>query len=195
MTTLEAISRILVSAQLNAVASLSSPDANTTKAISLLDSERKRVLELGWDFNQDYNYPLTAVAGIISVPTTPWVALNVDVQPYNSYRDIVVRDGKLYDKTNRTFTFSETSINVDVTWLVDFDTLPLVAQEYLVACTSVKFAVQVSVDPDVARQLRLDEMRAWFALKQRDTTQSSASHLNRHPTAQIAQNWPKIRTF
>lgn len=199
MLRLDAINRVLTSAQIQPVASLTSPDSLVSKAITFVDNVTLRVCEQGWDFNQDYDWPLTPVSNQIPVPTVAagftWDALNVDVRPENSEgKDIVVRDGKLWNKTDRTFTFIRvTPLYVDITWDIDFDNLPLVAQEYIVACASVQFISHVAVDPETAKALRAEEARAWFLLKQRDTQQSSASVLNRHPINQLQSLWPVVR--
>lgn len=194
MLELDAVNRILTSAQMPVVASLASPDEFTSKAIVFLASERKRILEQGWDFNQDYDYTLTPTAGEFILPTTPWTVLAIDIPSWNSNgKDIVQRDGKLYDKTNNTFTFTESSLDATITWDIDFDDLPLFAQEYVVACSSVRFAVHVNVDRETAQFLRIEEQKAWARMKQADTQQSEASPLKRYPLAQIASKWPPIR--
>lgn len=190
---IDAVNRILVSAQLATVTTLSSPDVLVAKAMTILDDTVLRELERGWDFNQDYNYELLPTASQFILPTTPWTVLSLDIRPVNSVsKDITVRDGKLWDKTNHTSTFTEASILADITWAIDFDKLPLVFQEYVVASASTRFAVEVSVDPDIAQQLRANEARAWQALKQRDNTQSSQSSWSRWPMNLISRRYPRF---
>lgn len=194
MIQLDAVNRILTSAQMPTVASLSSPDEFTSKAITILEDTKKRTLEMGWDFNQDYDYSLTPTANEYPLPTTPWTVLALDITDANAGgKDIVVREGQLYDRTNNTFTFTETELLATITWNIDFDDLPLVAQEYIVACASVKFAVHVSVDGATAQFLRLEEARAWARLKQADTQQGEKSPMKRNPLYNIARKWPVIR--
>lgn len=193
MLRLDAVNRILVSAQMQPVATLSSPDRLVSKATTILDDTVLRELERGWDFNTDYDYELTPTASEFILPTTPWSVLALDIRRVNSYgKDIVVRDGKLWDRTNHTSTFTEATINADITWDIDFDNCPLVFQEYAVACASVRFAVEVSVDPSIAQQLRVNEARTWAALKQRDTQQAELTVYDRWPLNSIASKWPGI---
>lgn len=193
MLILDGVNRILVSAQMQPVASLSSPDRLTSKAQQILEDTTDRELERGYDFNQDYDYTLTPTASQFPIPTSPWTVLSLDIRPENSNgKDLVVRDGKLWDRTNHTATFTESTFKADITWAIDFDNCPLVFQEYVVACASVRFAVEVSVDPMVAQQLRANEARAFHNLKSRDTQQASLTILNRWPLNAIARKWPRI---
>ena len=192
MDRLAGVNRVLVSAQLQPVASLSSPDRLVSKATTILDDTSAREQEKGWDFNENYDVELTLASGNFTVPTTPWTVLALDVRPDQSSKDIVVRDGKLYDKTNNTFTFTEATIDVDIVYLITFDNLPLAFQEYVVACASVRFAVEVSVDPQTAAQLRMYEARAWQAVKSRTSKQESLSIYNRWPLNAISRRWPRM---
>ncbi len=190
MNELEAVNRILVSAQMQPVASLSSPDRMTSKAQQILTDTSLREQERSWDFNSDYEFELTASAGQFTIPTTPWTVLSLDIQPYNSNgKDIVVRDGKLWDRTNHTFTFAETTIKVDITWAIDFDNCPLVFQEKAVAAACVRFAIEVSVDPQIAAGLVQNKRDAEALLRVRDTAQSSQSIYDRWPLSEVSRRW------
>lgn len=190
MLILDAVNRVLVSAQLQPVTTLASPDRLVSKANTIIEDVRRRELEKGWNFNEEYDLPVAAVATIIAVPAS---TLAVDIRPENcGGKDIVVRNGQMYNRTDLTNDFGTQTLKLDVIYDITFDNCPLVFQEYVVACASVKFAVQVSVDPDTARQLRSDEARAWQRLRQSDTQQSSLSVLNRYPIVQIARRWPQI---
>lgn len=192
MLELDAVNRVLVSAQMQPVTALSSPDRMTAKANQILTDTSAREQEKGWEFNSNYDVTLTLSAGNFNVPTTPWTVLSLDVRPDQSSKDIVVRDGKLYDRTNNTFTFTEATIDVDITYLITFDNLPLVFQEYVVACAAVRFAIEVSVDKETATALRGYEARAWRELKARDTQQSSLTIYNRWPLNAISRRWPTL---
>lgn len=193
MDRLAAVNRILVSAQLEPVASLTgSLDRLETKAVTMLDDAVLRELEKGWDFNTDHDYPLTLSAGNFNVPTTPWTVLALDVRTDQSDKEIVVRDGKLYDKTNRTFTFTEATIDVDITWKIDFDNCPLAFQEQAVAFASVRFAVQVAVDPQTASQLREDKAEAKAQMRHADTQQAELSIYRRWPLNWVSRRWPRL---
>jgi len=194
MLELDAVNRILVSAQLQPVSSLSSPDRLVSKAIQILEDTNLRKLERGWDFNTDYSYPLAPTASEFPVPTTPWSVLALHIARENSNgKHIVVRDGKLWDKTNHTSTFTEDEFKADITWAIDFDDLPLAFQECVVASASTRFAVEVSADPAIAQQLLMYEIEAWKTLKQRDTQQSGATIYDRWPLNAIADKWTRIR--
>lgn len=189
MIRLDAVNRVLVSAQLQPVAALTSPDRDTSKAITFLDDTVTRELEKGWGFNTNYDETLTAVAGAFTVPAG---TLSLDVRADQSSKEIVVRNGALYDKTNNTAVFTEPTIKVDRIIAITFDNCPLVFQEWAVARASVIMAVQRSVDTVIANQLRDDESRAWRELKARDTQQSGLSVYNRWPLNMVSRRWPRL---
>lgn len=192
MLELAGVNRILVSAQLPTVTTLSSPDRLVAKAQQILEDTTLRELERGWDFNTDYDYTLSPTASEFIVPTTPWAVLALHVRRENTSKDITVRDGKLWDKTNHTATFTEATMKADITWSIDFDNAPLFFQELSVACASVRFAMEVSVDPSIVQQLIRNEARAWHTAKQRDTQQSQVTAFDRWPLNSISRAWPRI---
>jgi|GEM_PF-6339703 len=187
MLSLEATNKVLRAGQINPVASLSSPDRFTTRAIAILEQEKLRVLEKGWDFNTDYEYVLSESGGAIAVPTD---ALAIDIWPQNSGKDVVARSGYLYNKTDNTAVWATgTTIKAEIVRDITFDNLPPVMQTYIVDCACLEFAITVTVDAQTAGQLREAKQRSWEEVKRRDTTQASYNPRRRGNLAYIASRW------
>ena len=191
ITSLEAVNRILRVGQINPVTSTTPPiDRYTALAVAILEEELVRVLTFGWYFNTDYNYQLNAVLGQIAVPAD---ALSIDIEPQNSNgKDIVDRNGYLYDRTNNTATFTESYIKATVVRYVTFDNCPLEIQEYIITCAQLEFASKATVDQATVYNIEKTKMDRWQALKRADTTKDSLNTQNRYPINQIARTWPII---
>jgi hypothetical protein len=83
------------------------------------------------------------VSGNIFVPAT---ALQVSDNKFanNQKYQTVLRDGKLYDKINHTYTFTAGSIiKCDVVWKFDFTDLPQVFKDYITQRATRVFAGRV----------------------------------------------------
>jgi hypothetical protein len=125
----------------------------------IIEATKEEVLAEGWSFNTDENWALAIdTEGYITTPST---ALRID--PSSPSANIIVKGGKLYDKTNQTYKFT-TSVGCDIVWDLDFDELPLPAQQYIVL-KSARIAYQRLVgDLNVVDVLMKDEQEAKLRL-------------------------------
>lgn len=110
-------------------------------ALYILDSVNREVQGEGWHFNTEVNYPFTPdTNGNIYVPNNVLQLSdnkNENVQQYQT----VVRNGKLYDKIEHTYTFPTTNpIKCDVVWLFDFEDIPQVFKDYITQRATRVFA-------------------------------------------------------
>lgn len=140
-TKLQAINQMLSGIGQAPVVSLDIANPEIALAEAILDAVNREVQGEGWHFNTEVNYPFTAdVNGQIAVP------LNVLQLSDNKYSNTqkyqtVLRDGKLYDKINHTYTFTAGStVKCDVVWFFDFEDLPQVFKDYITQRASRVFA-------------------------------------------------------
>ncbi len=107
----------------------------TISAISLLDSELKRVQLRGFDFNTEENYTLKPdVDGYIKVPSN-MTKIEVNQRYLNRF---VVRDSKIYDKVNHTFIINQ-PLKATVTFSLTFEEVPEVVRRYVMMSAAYKF--------------------------------------------------------
>jgi hypothetical protein len=102
------------------------PDA--IDALRRLDKTLVDVLTEGWEFNTEYEYPLTRdVNGHIYVPTNvlelDWVKTTYGIDP-------VQRGNRLYDRKNHTYVFDD-DLKVTIIVSLNFDELPQSARAYI----------------------------------------------------------------
>ena len=102
------------------------------QASSVLIEVKKEVLSEGWDFNTDegYTFP-TDLAGYISVPSTVLDIASAD-------GDVVVRDWRLYSKSNQSAIFTEPQ-DMNVIWDMDFNTLTHPIRNFIMIRAARKF--------------------------------------------------------
>lgn len=97
-------------------------------ALDFLRSVSRATQLEGWDFNTDTELPIDPDAnGNIPLP-----ANTLKVKSAASRPDIKVaqRGPRLYDRINRTFTFTETVL-VDIVQMLPFEELPEAARQYI----------------------------------------------------------------
>lgn len=113
----------------------------------------------GWHFNTEDNYPLSPEVGtgIISLPTN-LCSWDLDVYRHPT-SDVTVRSNKLYDKINRTFSFSETMYG-RACLLLPFTDMPEVLRHYTTIKAGRIFSDRMVGDSELNGFTRLDEARA-----------------------------------
>ena len=73
-------------------------------------------------------------------------------------RDVVVRNGRLYDLVNHTDEFTET-LYLDLVTLYAFEDLPNPFQRYITYRAAVRAATQLVSNPQLAQLLKEDEFK------------------------------------
>jgi hypothetical protein len=140
------------------VVSLDIANPEIATALSILDNVNREVQGEGWHFNTEVNYPFTPDSnGEITVPTN--VLQLSDNKTSNSQQyQTVLRNGKLYDKVFHTFIFpGNDPVLCDVVWLVDFEDLPQVFQDYITQRAARVFAGSVVGSKDMFQFNQQDE--------------------------------------
>jgi hypothetical protein len=140
-TTLQAINQMLTSIGQAPVVSLDIANPEIATALSILENVNREVQGEGWHFNSEVDYPFTPDANDeIIVPSNVLQISdnkNSNVQQYQT----VLRGGKLYDKVNHTYKFTNpVPVRCDVVWLFDFEDLPQVFKDYITQRASRVFA-------------------------------------------------------
>lgn len=140
-TKLQAINQMLSGIGQAPVVSLDIANPEIALAEAILDAVNREVQGEGWHFNTEVNYPFTAdVNGQIAVPINVLQLSDNKISNVQKYQT-VLRDGKLYDKINHTYTFTAGStVKCDVVWFFDFEDLPQVFKDYITQRSARVFA-------------------------------------------------------
>jgi len=129
---LPAVNQILQSCGQAPVTTLDQTNPDVAIAYQTLLEVSREVQAEGWSFNKEYFYELTPDNNNrISIPNN---MLQVDLShnAANMDKDVIRRSGKLYDKANHTYTFTE-KVECDITWLFDWVDLPIPIADFITA--------------------------------------------------------------
>lgn len=134
----------------------------------MLDNISREVQSKGWAFNTDLRYSLpTNTDNEIVVPfNCLYVDTRLIRRDYD--KDVILRDGKLYDRTQNTFTFTE-AVEVDLVYLLDFETIPETARNYITLRAGRKFQENILGSPTITQLQSRDELDALLTLKDAET--------------------------
>ena len=123
---------------------------------NIIDEVNADVQNEGWVFNREQNYPL--IPNSNNEIIIPQNILRLDVSDGQVYRttDVVRRDGRLYDKINHSYTFTQ-PLKCDVVWNYLFKDLPTVFKRYIQYRASVRAATQLVANKELAAILASQE--------------------------------------
>lgn len=127
---LPAVNQILQSCGQAPVTTLDQTNPDVAIAYSTLLQVSQEVQAEGWSYNIEYDYEFTPdTNNEILIPNN---VLQLDLAPEYPTKDVIRRNGKLYDKVEHTYTFTD-KVKCDVVWLFDWVDLPTPIQDYIVA--------------------------------------------------------------
>ena len=158
-TELSAVNSILGSIGQSSVSSLNYENPEVGFIYNILTEVNKDVQNEGWHFNTEYHIKTEPDANKhITVPSN---ALRYDINDglKDRTKDVVMRDGKLYDLVDHTNEFTGT-LYLDLVTLYAFEDLPNVFQRYITYRAAVRAATQLVSNPQLTTLLQNDENRA-----------------------------------
>jgi len=160
MTELEAVNVLLTTigeAPVNTLTGNQVTDVAIAKQV--LNEISREVQAQGWHFNTEQGVPLTpSVAGNIAVPAD---TARIDAQDFNT----VIREDKLFNLTDRTFTFAS-KILVDIVYYQDFSVLPQQAKKYITTRAARIYSDRMLNSESIHKMTARDEQRALIDLKE-----------------------------
>ena len=129
-TELPAINQILMACGQAPVTTLDETNPDVAIAYQTLLEVSREVQSEGWTFNKEAHYEMTPNSDDeIIIPTN---ILQIDLtQATAGDKQVIRRNGKLYDKQNHTNKWTDGAISVDVLWLFDWVDLPRPIQDYI----------------------------------------------------------------
>ena len=127
-------------------------------ALNTLREVSREVQTEGWTFNKEYSYPISPDANDeILIPNN---VLQMDLssgKTQNMTRDSVIRGGKLYNRNNHSYKWTDDTVYVDVTWEWDWASIPEPIQAYIVARAASIVSSRIIGDPNQYQMLQQKE--------------------------------------
>ena len=174
-TELDAVNQILSSVGQAPVTTLDLQNPEVSIVLNTLREVNRQVQSEGWIFNTERHYELTPDSTTNQI-TYPSNMLQIDTnKPHHKGNyDVVRRNGKLYDRENHTYTFTD-SIYADVVWFFDFTDVPPAFQVYITARAARMCAVKMIGDREVQALLQEQELMTRSAAIEYDCNQGDYS--------------------
>ncbi len=142
----------------------------------LLMEVTKDVQNEGWHFNREDHVKISPdTNGNFLIPTN-YLRFDVHEGLYDRNRDVVRKNGKLYDNVLHTDVFTQ-DFYFDITYLLDFNDVPPAIQRYIIARASVRAATQLVSNSDLVKLLQLEEAKTRAAALDYDCDQGDHTFL------------------
>ncbi len=136
---LPAINQILASVGQAPVTTLDQTNPDVAIAYDTLIQVSREIQSEGWTFNKEQDYPFTPDSNNEILIPSNVLQIDISAETGNEEMDVIRRNGKLYDKQEHSYTFTE-ELKCDVVWLFDWVDLPRPIQDYITsraACFTV----------------------------------------------------------
>ena len=137
---------------------------------NLLMEVTKDVQNEGWHFNKEDHVLRSPDANGNYLIPSDYLRFDVHDGLYDRTRDVVRKNGKLYDNVEHTDVFSG-DLYFDITYLRAFTDVPPTIQRYIIARASVRAATQLVSNPDLVKLLQLEEEQTKAAALEYDCEQ------------------------
>lgn len=149
--------------------------ADISIAKQILDESAVDIQSKGWNFNTEEAYPL-ALNSDSKVPV-PTNCVWLTTRSVENQNRVVIRNGFLYDKANRTFIFSAAQ-TVDMIILLPFEELPQFARRFIVTTAGRRFQARYLGSKELAGFTQQDEMDALATCEQLDAANEKQNILS-----------------
>jgi len=168
-TELDIVDRMLRAIKENPVADLIEPTTpDVDIALGIFSDFNRQFQSNGWHFNIDYDVTLARDA-------SNEIQLGTNILSVLSpTRDLTMRGARLYDRADKTFTFTQDVTDARTITLLDFEDIPPLARTYVgVACARI-MQEEVFTDSTAERINIAEETRAWGSFQ--DDESERAGH-------------------
>ena len=172
-TKLSAVNSILGAIGQSPISTLTFENPEVAFIFNLLRDSNVDVQSEGWHFNTENHVEFTPVNDEITIADN---ILKLDVSDDWSSReyDVINKNGKLYDKLDHTYTWTE-KIDLDVVYLFEFTKLPSVFRRYITYRASRMAATQLVANPQLVQLLGTQEQMARAACVEYECNQGNHS--------------------
>ena len=153
-TELSAVNSILGSIGQSPLTTLNYNNPETAFVYNLLVEANKDIQNEGWHFNTEEHVLVTpdSITKYIDVPNN-YLRYDIHDKHIDKSRDLVRRNGRLYDLVNHTDQFEE-DLYLDIVTLYKFEDVPPVFQRYIISKAATRAATQLLSNRDLTGLLK-----------------------------------------
>ena len=169
---LEAVNTLLTNIGQAPTITLDTTNPQVSMAQRVLDEVSMDVQTEGWVFNSEPGYPFhpDLKTKYIYIPEN---VIRLDA-PASTLLDVIVRDGKLYDRIAHTNLWTCSQF-LDVVWGTKWNDLPQNARHYITIRSANLFAMRATGSHEVAKYSEREESAARASLIEWETQQGDYS--------------------
>ena len=159
---LPAINQILSSCGQAPVTTLDQTNPDVAIAYDTLQQVSREVQAEGWTFNKEYHYEFTPDNNDQILIPSNILQIKLTENSANMDKDGVRRSGKLYDRHNHTYDWTDEIVECDIVWEFDWVDLPQPIQDFIVARAATFVSQRIVGDSTQYQMLQQQEayMRA-----------------------------------
>ena len=156
-------------------------------AANVIDEVTNSLQSEGLTFNTETAYPFTPDTNRkINIPDN---ILQIDT-PYPQDLDVVIREGKLYNKRKHTYNFDE-QISANVIWLVEYEDMPEAFKQYVAMRSANLYAGRAVGSAEAVKFGEREEAQARSSMIEYETQQGDYNYLGTRDN----RNIPTYRPF
>ena len=180
-TELSAVNSILGSIGQAPLTTLDMANPEVGYVFNILREARIDTLNEGWVFNREEEVTLSPDVTTKYI-TFPADALRIDLSnnQHDRTMSLVKREGKLYDKVQKKYTF-DSAIKADIVRVYEFEDIPSVFQRYITYRASTRAATQLVSNPQLVTLLAQQEALARAACMEYECNQGDHNILGFPP--------------
>ena len=159
---LPAINQILSSCGQAPVTTLDTTNPDVAIAYDTLLQVSREVQAEGWTFNKEYHYEMTPDTDDFILIPNNIIQIKLTENSANMDKDGIRRSGKLYDRHNHTYKWTDETVECDVVWEFDWVDLPQPIQDFITARAATLVSQRIIGDQTQYQMLQQQEafMRA-----------------------------------
>ena len=156
-TELSAVNSILGSIGQSPLTTLNYNNPETAFVYNLLVEANKDIQGEGWHFNTEDHVEIKPDSNTKYILVPPnYLRYDLHSDHVDKSRDLVKRNGRLYDKVNHTDKFDE-PLFLDIVTLYEFEDVPPIFQRYIISKAATRAATQLVANKELASLLKLQE--------------------------------------
>ena len=180
---LPAINQILSSCGQAPVTTLDTTNPDVAIAYDTLLQVSREVQAEGWTFNKEYHYEMTPDTDDFILIPNNIIQIKLTENSANMDKDGIRRSGKLYDRHNHTYKWTDETVECDVVWEFDWIDLPEPIQNFIVARAAVFTSQRIVGDNAQYQMLQQQEAYARAMALEYETQQGQFTFFG-HPQGQ-----------
>ena len=180
---LPALNQILSSCGQAPVTTLDTTNPDVAIAYDTLLQVSREVQSEGWTFNKEYHYEMTPDTDDFILIPNNILQIKLTENSANMDKSAIRRSGKLYDRQNHTYKWTDETVECDIVWEFDWVDLPQPIQDFVTARAATLVSQRIVGHTEQYQMLQQQEAFARAMALEYETQQGQFTFFG-HPQGQ-----------